>query len=372
MGKAVRWIVLFIVAFVAPDYYLIAVAELSLKSSDVFVQEGVEGGFHIWVRGISGIGSVLLTESSADPEKRVHSYALRSPIKNHINGSERRVIEDKILSEDLHFIVDSTLESHSELGQAFHLFLPYVAEFGYEWTRSGELEISDGTFLNLRTFEKKLADYSGSFYDNPFLLRVIQTASVPIESERFNPKAVDSFKAIADDGGGTLMMSSGKQDILDKINSLLSGIKSTTLDLVLALDTTKSMEDDLPYLQENLADLISFHSNRFGLLRVGLLFYRDYSEEYLVKEIPFRKAEFLQVALDNVAVHGGRDIPEAVYEALEATIHRYDWEAETRQVILIGDAPPHPKPRGSVTRQEVFAAANEKRININTIIVEAN
>ena len=86
-----------------------------------------------------------------------------------------------------------------------------------------------------------------------------------------------------------------------------------------------------------------------------------------------QKIKFIEkVALDNVAVHGGRDIPEAVYEALEATIHRYDWEAETRQVILIGDAPPHPKPRGSVTRQEVFAAANEKRININTIIVEAN
>jgi hypothetical protein len=38
-------------------------------------------------------------------------------------------------------------------------------------------------------------------------------------------------------------------------------------------------------------------------------------------------------------------------------------------IILIGDAPPHPRPRGAVTREQVFEQARERSISVNTIIL---
>lgn len=359
-----------LLAFTAP---LAALPELALTSNDVVVEEGADGGFHIWIRTLPKLGSVLLTESSADPAKRVHSYALRSPRYNSINGQEQRVLQSVPLPPGLHSIVDSTTETHSQLGRAFHLFVPYVVEYGYSWTGGGELEVTDGTFLNIRTFEREFADYDGPYRDNPFVLRVVQDTPPPApEAGVFNAYAVESFAAIADDGGGTWRTSSGQADVLEQLNTLLTGARGESLDLVLALDTTKSMEDDLPHLQASLHDLVASHVDRFAATRIGLLLYRDYAERYLVQPLPFMELTALQPALDRIKVEGGRDIPEAVYEALDASVRGYDWQADARQVVLIGDAPPHPRPRGAVTREAVFAAAREQGVQIHTIILESS
>jgi hypothetical protein len=73
--------------------------------------------------------------------------------------------------------------------------------------------------------------------------------------------------------------------------------------------------------------------------------------------------------IDSVSVAGGRDLPEAVYEALYGAEISYQWTAPERLIILVGDAPPHPRPRGKVTSDMVFAAAKEKGIKITTIIL---
>ena len=68
-------------------------------------------------------------------------------------------------------------------------------------------------------------------------------------------------------------------------------------------------------------------------------------------------------------MYGGRDIPEAVNEALYEGIHEFDWSADSREIILIGDAPPHPRPRGKVTSQMVSDDAEAIGISINSIIL---
>ncbi len=90
----------------------------------------------------------------------------------------------------------------------------------------------------------------------------------------------------------------------------------------------------------------------------------------MVKSFPFEDSlEAIQDHIDRVRVLGGRDIPEAVFEALYSGIHSYDWQAEERLIILIGDAPPHPRPRGAVTAELVYHDAKELNIEINTIIL---
>ncbi|MDY7028298.1 MAG: hypothetical protein SVR04_08385, partial [Spirochaetota bacterium] len=72
---------------------------------------------------------------------------------------------------------------------------------------------------------------------------------------------------------------------------------------------------------------------------------------------------------NRIRVYGGRDIPEAVYEALYSGVTTYEWEAEKRMIILVGDAPPHPIPRGKVTREMVYTEAHARGIEIHTIIL---
>jgi len=158
--------------------------------------------------------------------------------------------------------------------------------------------------------------------------------------------------------------------MVDKIGSILDNAKGKTLDLVLALDTTESMYDDMPALKRRIMPFLKSHTEKFLKYRVGLLFYKDYMDEYLVKPYPFsNKLSVIKRNIDSMHVSGGRDIPEAVFEALYASIHSYRWQADSRLIVLIGDAPPHPRPRGKITSEMVYRDAKALGIKINTIIL---
>ena len=137
--------------------------DLSLKSSDVLVQKDENVGYHIFIKQKEGVNSVLLTETSKDPTNKVANYAYRSEEWNEVNGNEKRILDGKFLESEYskNSIVDSTVENHKTLGNAFHLYIPEKLIYGYPWTRNGEVLIETGTFVSIRTFAKPYADYSG-------------------------------------------------------------------------------------------------------------------------------------------------------------------------------------------------------------------
>ena len=135
-------------------------------------------------------------------------------------------------------------------------------------------------------------------------------------------------------------------------------------------DTTKSMENDIEFVKKGLVKVVSESFNRFDPVRIGILYYRDYFELYMIKTFSFSDdMKKIQKTINSARVHGGTDTPEAVYEALYDAIHKYPWQARNRLIILIGDAPPHPRPRGKVTADMVFKDAKNLNILINTIIL---
>ncbi|GAB1483948.1 hypothetical protein MASR2M78_27650 [Treponema sp.] len=142
------------------------------------------------------------------------------------------------------------------------------------------------------------------------------------------------------------------------------------MDLVLALDTTSSMKDDIDSVRRMLIPMLSDIIGQFSSFRIGMVLYKDYFEEYLYKVERFTTdfASF-QASLNAIRVSGGRDIPEAVNEALYAAAESFPWAAEERIVILVGDAPPHPRQRGTVSKRMVDEAATEKGLKVNAIIL---
>ncbi|MDR1506263.1 MAG: VWA domain-containing protein [Treponema sp.] len=343
--------------------------ELGITPEDMRTEQRADGGFHLYIRKKPGIGSVLLTESTKDPAMVLDNYAYRAPEWNAVNGDEIRILDGRPIpkSDEIWSLVDSTPENHPELGAAFHIYIPYILNFGYLNTRHGEVYITDGTFLNIRTFSLPYADYRGRFRDNPFTLSVTQQPLPGPPEDNYMKETVTAFAEIAKDG--MLVYSTGPSDLVDKIREVLLPERGKSLDLVLCLDTTGSMKDDIDAVRSSLIPMLKDMLPAFSSFRIGMVLYKDYNDEYLTRRIAFT-GDFsrFQTALNGIRVRGGRDIPEAVYEALYAGTS-FPWEAESRLIILIGDAPPHLRQRGTVSKEMVETAAAEKGLKIHAIIL---
>jgi Mg-chelatase subunit ChlD len=352
--------------------FLLQAQDLTVNAGDIRIEQRIDGGFHLFIRKKSGISSVLLTESTRDPALRADNYAYRAPDWNAVNGSEPRLLDGvPIPPEDgIYSLIDSTTEIHPELGEAFHIYIPYILNYGYPATRHGEIYVVDGTYLNIRSFFLPYGDYRGSFLDNPFVLRVTQSPLAGPPEENYMRDTVDAFTEITQSGNGDLVYSAGPRDLVQKIREILEREQGRSLDLVICLDTTSSMKDDINAVRTFLIPMLEDIIASFTDFRIGMVLYKDYFEEYLTQPIAFTR-DFAAVRrnLNAIRVGGGRDIPEAVYEALYQGVTRFSWEAESRLIILIGDAPPHPRPRGSITRELVDQAVAEQGIRVHAIIL---
>lgn len=387
-------------------------------------------GYHLYIRKKTRIESVMLVETTKDPEGKQDNYAYRALEYNPINGDEIRYLNGKILdSEGAKYpLMDSTPEADPVFGEAFHIFIPSEIAFGYPWTRNGVLKIGRGTFINIRSFEKKYGDYTGDYADNPFMFDlgkavaktkplpppepepelpkieeppvkepapipepptpepepIVEEPEVIVLTDDYNPDAAESFKNIAAFGGGEMVYSKGPETLPDDIMASIDRIKNhDCADVIFAIDTTGSMKDDIEKLRKVWIPMMFEKIKDFKSLRLGLLLYRDYGDTYKWMNLPVKKFEFttrvedLRKNLNGFYIHGteGGDIPEAVYEALFASMEYYKWRSDAeRKIILIGDAEPHPSPRGSgkYSKDLVARLAEEKGVVIDAIIVPDN
>ncbi|MBQ4424887.1 MAG: VWA domain-containing protein [Lachnospiraceae bacterium] len=121
--------------------------------------------------------------------------------------------------------------------------------------------------------------------------------------------------------------------------------KADKLDLMLMVDTTGSMGDELEYLKKELANVVEsvYKLNPGMSIRVSVNFYRDEGDEYVVKYYDFR--DDVQDAVALIASQysaGGGDYPEAVHTALDNAIFGHAWrEDAVKLCYLVLDAPPH-------------------------------
>jgi len=346
--------------------------DLNVAKEDTFVLPGNNGGFHLYIKARGDIKSVLLTETTQDPKLKLHNYAYRDPNFNEINGHEKRILNGEVLdiSKGLYSLIDSTIEESTPIGRAFHIWIPRIIVYGYSWSRNGELEVVDGTFINIRAFELPYGDYQGTFRDNPFVLKIDDIMLNYIH------EAVSSFKDVTGKSGGQLLYARSSLDVIPIIKRLLitETLKEKELELMFVLDCTESMK---PYIKQAKQDMLSLLENmqkHFSSVRVGLILYKDYYDDFVVKEACVFTKDITNFSniLKNVSVSGGGDIPEAVYEGLYLAL-RESWTLNDKNVIqkiiLIGDAPPHTKPRGRVKKVDVENMARKKKIEINTILL---
>ncbi|MCI1209381.1 MAG: VWA domain-containing protein [Treponema sp.] len=391
-----------ITGLVVAVFPVFAQNDLTVYPEDILLESTGEGfsgsaGYHLYIKKKNGMESVLLTETTKDPDGKEDNYAYRALTWNAVNGDEVRYLNGKPLVSNYakYSLVDSTIENHPGIGECFHIYIPQQIQFGYPWTRNGILSVKKGTFINIRAFAKKYADYTGDFKDNPFMFDLGKireqeppaekpaepiteppVKDVPVLTDDYNPLAAAKFSEIAEN----LTYSKGPPTIVDDICKVMDTINpKNKVDVVFAIDATGSMKDDIDELREKWVPRLLSELRGFGEVRLGLLLYRDYVDRWRYKKLPVKFFDFTENTdeflknLNGFSINGleGGDIPEAVYEALYASEEFYNWDtAAQRQIILIGDAEPHPHPRGTgkYTKKLIEQIAQQKGIKIDAII----
>lgn len=144
--------------------------------------------------------------------------------------------------------------------------------------------------------------------------------------------------------------------------------KATKLDLMLVIDTTGSMGDEIRYLQAELRSIIAAITTKHRDLdiRIGFVFYRDEGDDYVTRTYAFdRNDARVQRALAQQSADGGGDYPEAMDQALIRAVGQ-DWRPDAvKSLLLVADAPPHDD-KFAVAWQAA-EAARARRIHITPV-----
>ena len=373
MKNRIHWLVY--VCFLVLAGTSLAAQEVPLNLSPSAVRvEAREDGYHLFVKAVPGLSSLMLTEAFELPDHRLATYALRSLGPTAVGSTEQRLLDGKFLTQPHNSIVSSTPKADALLGMAYELLLPPVIEYGNRSnpnSRWGQVKVKDllttpgqGFWFSIRAFAKPYADYSGAYHDNAFELKTLLVQTSVPSGNRYEKGLVEGFSRLGDSYQATDI-----QDALGRIVQTLSR-PGDTLDLVLAIDTTKSMVKNLRAVKENLLGPIREQAKKFKTFRIALVFYRDYLETYLTKTVAFQTdIDAVQSQLDKAVAEGGGDIPEAVVEALYAGLSEVSWSATNRVLLALGDAPQHPSPRGSVTEAQMLQLAQSKKVEIQLILL---
>ncbi len=344
---------------------------LGLVKGDVTVV-AKDDGYHLFIRQLPGAASVLLSESFEPPEHKLPTYAFRA-VGPNFNDNEKRLLNGKFLAQPHHSLISSTAAAEPTLGRAFEVVIPHVVEYGYPNfpnSRYGKVDVQAALasgkpfWFSIRVFAKPYGDYTGAYQETAFDLEAF-VAQVYVPSP-------DKYETGLEEGFGKFgkpYHAAGMDDAINFVGQTLNQ-SSDSLDVVVCIDTTKSMVKNLAAVKASLLGPFRDAAGKLKTLRVGLVLYRDYMEDYLTRDILFTTdLDHVQAELDKAEADGGGDIPEAVVEALWAGLNEFDWQSPNKLVLLMGDAPQHPTPRGNVTESMVLKKAKDNNVRIQTIML---
>lgn len=177
------------------------------------------------------------------------------------------------------------------------------------------------------------------------------------------------YRVETEDGGGhwdqiepsaqvrELQLASAAETSLDKV------------DLMMVVDTTGSMGDELEFLKVELRNVLdrAQRGNEHLALRASVNFYRDQGDAYVVRPFAFTSDfEQIQSQLRLQSSDGGGDYPEAVTDALANALDQHEWSprARARLLFLVLDAPPHHEATQLAQLKELIPAAQRQGIRI--------
>lgn len=177
------------------------------------------------------------------------------------------------------------------------------------------------------------------------------------------------------EGSATAQFTAEERDLTVTLDA--SGDKLNVIEIMLVVDVTGSMGDEISFLKAELADVINriAENDSETVIKLAMLFYRDTDDR-----VPFDYYDFTDVtvgdglstmkkALNKQYAEGGGDYPEAVDQALDIAVNQ-QWStgATTKIIFHVLDAPAHEGDQYATKLVNATKTAAEKGIRICPII----
>lgn len=184
-----------------------------------------------------------------------------------------------------------------------------------------------------------------------------------------------SISVTSGKGSNTAEFTKDSRDISVELSE--NANKLNVIEIMLVVDVTGSMGDEIDFLKAELRDVINriSENNSDTVIKLAMLFYRDKTDA-----VPFDYYDFTDVTtsgglatqqaeLDKQRASGGGDYPEAVDEALEMAVNQ-QWStgATTKIIFQVLDAPAHSGDKYATKLVNATKTAAEKGIRICPII----
>lgn len=185
-------------------------------------------------------------------------------------------------------------------------------------------------------------------------------------SERISVSAHMDGRPIADARPVLVVGAPGGQTV--GLTASTRAAKVTKLDLMLVIDTTGSMGDEISFLQSEMRSILSSITAKHRDLdiRVGFVFYRDLGDDYVTRTMTFdRDIGKMQGVLARQEANGGGDYPEAMDQAMVRAVGQAWRPDAVKSLLLVADAPPHDDLFGRTW--QATEAARAKRIHITPV-----
>ncbi|MDF1562380.1 MAG: VWA domain-containing protein [Deltaproteobacteria bacterium] len=191
-----------------------------------------------------------------------------------------------------------------------------------------------------------------------------------LERRRSAGRALEGLRVIARGGGRAVSRAVRAGDALRLVLPLEDQAPAAVGDVMLVMDTTGSMSDELSYLQSELENVIARADHQLMQqvdMRLSVNFYRDRGDAYVLRSFPFtRSLAQATASLLEQRAEGGGDYPEAVELALADALEEHRWSASARGrlLFLVLDAPPRGGAAEVRSLQRSLADAAAKGIRI--------
>ncbi len=212
--------------------------------------------------------------------------------------------------------------------------------------------------------------YTDSFMVKMDSLRDVNVTLPPVyyhDIYEANENAKQKFDVMASATDGDMKMVVNTNMLTREIISTINSKGSDNADLLLLIDVTLSMTDDITDVKRGVFQIVETLKKYKGVrLAVGLYGDKNFDSTWF----QFKNFEMDYDAalryINNIELMNGVDIPESVYDAFFKCMEQGFWKSKTkRNIILIGDAPPQEKPMSDYSMPDVIKATQRSEIKMN-------
>jgi von Willebrand factor type A domain len=194
------------------------------------------------------------------------------------------------------------------------------------------------------------------------------------DSLKFDQQAIRLLIPLADSTGGKMYFSVKSQEIASLIAKVIKYNTTDSADIVLLIDKTGSMSDDIEEVKKSLNIIIN-EIRKFRNIQVSVAAYGDrWNEPTNWFDMMALTNDYTKVKneIDKIEVTGGGDLEESIYDGLFEVFKKINWRSSTKRMILvIGDAPPLTGKLTKHSQKEIFTLCQtlDVKANLYPIIV---